>query len=82
MAALRVAGLSEETVALLKRRARDRGVEVTVVVRELAEMGLKLELAPPASGAAAEATLSDAAPLTGRDLLGSLETDDPDSLWI
>ncbi len=79
MAALRVAGLSEETVALLKRRARDRGVEVTVVVRELAEMGLKLELGPPA---VAEATLPDAAPLTGRDLLGSLETDDPDALWI
>jgi len=79
VAALRVAGLSEETVALLKRRAQDRGVEVTVVVRELREMGLKLELGPPA---AADATLGAAVPLTGRDLLGSLETDDPDALWI
>ena len=71
-------------MALLRRRARDRGVEVTVVVHELAEMGLKLELAPVAvaSGTAAEPTPRDAASLLGRDLLGCLETDDPDALWI
>lgn len=83
MAAISVAGLSEETVALLTRKAHERGVELGTIVRELAALGLRLELAPPAPsdpGRLSQPQARDDDDLP-HVLFGPLETDDPDYLW-
>lgn len=78
VAAITIRGLTDEVVAILETRARQRGVDVDALAREVIHLGMSMELA------AAKSSRRNASGAVATDLceqLGPLEMTDAEQLW-
>jgi hypothetical protein len=85
VAAIKVDGLSDEVVALIRAHARERNVAIQTVARELIHLGLSHELAERAGERARDPFVmpweGTGASLDILDAVGCLDTADLEQIW-
>lgn len=85
MAAIKVDGLSDEVVAMIRAHARERNVAMQTVIRELIHLGLSHDLAERARSQACDPFVmpweGTGASLDILDAVGAVDTADLEQIW-